>query len=156
VEVRPLDLPPATTEALRERFLLFYTGVKRSASGVLSEQVRRTIAGDAETAANLRRTMELAGESCAALEAGDFGTFAELMNKHWEYKLERIPAMADGPIPGLREAALAAGATGVVLMGAGGGGFLLAYAPDTVPVRAAMSAAGLAELPFDIDTNGVC
>lgn len=155
VEVRALDLPEESLRALRERFLLFYTGVKRSASGVLAEQVRRTIAGDGATAANLKRTMDLARESCRALEGGDLETFGDLMNAHWEQKLERIPAMGEGPIPALRESALSAGARGVVLMGAGGGGFLLAYAPDPEPVRAAMAAAGLAELPFDLDSSGV-
>ena len=37
------------------------------------------------------------------------------------------------------------------MMGAGGGGFLLAYAPDPEPVRAAMAAIGAPELTFDVD-----
>ena len=46
VEVERLSLGPGMRAALRERFLLFYTGGTRSAAGVLAGQVQRTLAGD--------------------------------------------------------------------------------------------------------------
>ena len=58
VEVRPLALDPAMAAALRERFLLFFTGEARSASDMFGHQVSRTLAGDAEMTANLDRTKE--------------------------------------------------------------------------------------------------
>ena len=54
----------------------------------------------------------------------------------------------------LRDVARRSGAAGVTLMGAGGGGFLLAYAPDPEPVRAALERAGAPELTFEIDSEG--
>jgi galactokinase/mevalonate kinase-like predicted kinase len=54
----------------------------------------------------------------------------------------------------LRGLAERSGALGVMLMGAGGGGFLLAYTPRTEETRSAMAAAGAPELPFDLDTAG--
>ena len=41
-----------------------------------------------------------------------------------------------------------------MLMGAGGGGYLLVYAPEPEPVRAALAATGAPELRFDLDESG--
>ncbi len=154
VTVRRLALPPESLEALRERFLLFYTGGSRSASKVLSDQVGRTLAGDSEVRDNLRRTASLARETCAALEAGDFGACGELMNLSWETKRARSAAMVPPHLADLRDLALDRGGSGAMLMGAGGGGFLLVLAEDPARLREAMAAAGAPELPFGIDTEG--
>ena len=154
VEVRPLRLGPGTVDALRDRFLLFFTGEARSASDMFGHQVSRSLAGDEAMAAQLDRTKALAREACAALEAGDLGRCAELMNEQWEVKRERAPGTVTERVAELRKLALGAGAAGVNLMGAGGGGFLLIYAPEPVPVRAALERAGAAELPFEIAPAG--
>jgi D-glycero-alpha-D-manno-heptose-7-phosphate kinase len=154
VDVRRLELPPESAEALRERFLLFYTGGSRSASQVLSDQVNRTLAGDPEVRENLRRTGELARQTCAALEAGDLHGCGELMNRSWETKRDRAVGVVPPALADLRDLALARGGTGAMLMGAGGGGFLLVLAEDPTPLRTAMSEVGAPELPFDLDTEG--
>ena len=57
------------------------------------------------------------------------------MTEQWELKAARLPHIATPRFEHLRAAALEAGAGGVTMMGAGGGGFLLAYAPDPEPSR---------------------
>jgi galactokinase/mevalonate kinase-like predicted kinase len=54
----------------------------------------------------------------------------------------------------LRALAEGSGALGVMLMGAGGGGFLLAYTQRPDETRRAMETAGAPELPFDLDSAG--
>jgi galactokinase/mevalonate kinase-like predicted kinase len=54
----------------------------------------------------------------------------------------------------LRERAVAAGASGVISLGAGGGGFLAVYSPEPERTRAALAAEGVAELAFDLDDAG--
>jgi D-glycero-alpha-D-manno-heptose-7-phosphate kinase len=154
VDVRPLELSPETREALRERFLLFFTGQSRSASEILAGQVERTLAGDTDLLDNLRRTEELARASTSALEEGDLDRVGALMTEQWELKSMRLPHIATPRFERMRSAALEAGAAGVTMMGAGGGGFLLAYAPDPGAVRTAMAAAGAPELTFDVDEHG--
>ena len=51
----------------------------------------------------------------------------------------------------LRERALAAGARGVISLGAGGGGFLLVYSPEPERTRSALDAT---ELAFGLDDVG--
>ncbi|MEX2194822.1 MAG: hypothetical protein WD844_06010 [Thermoleophilaceae bacterium] len=147
VTVEPLALPDAVLAELRDRFLLFYTGQTRSASGLFAQQV----SGDPGVERTVHRTKELALETRSALEAGDMARCADLMNAQWENKRARSPAAVTAGIDALRRRALDAGARAVMLMGAGGGGFLLAYAEDADAVRRAMDAP---ELPFAIDPHG--
>jgi D-glycero-alpha-D-manno-heptose-7-phosphate kinase len=154
VEARALELGNEARAALRERFLLFYTGGKRSASDLLSHQVDRTLAGDESVVSNLHRAKEVARETARALEAGDLQRCGELMNVHWETKRARSPAIATDRIEELREVALGSGGSGAMLMGAGGGGFLLVFTASPEDTRAAMDAAGAPELRFDLDAEG--
>ena len=128
--------------ALRDQFLLFYTGQKRSASDILG-------AGQTEEA--VHRLKDLAGETCAALEADDLERVAELMHEHWDAKRLRAPGTVTEEMDALRERALGAGAGGVISLGAGGGGFLLVYSPDPERTRAAL---GIADLEFGLDEQG--
>jgi D-glycero-alpha-D-manno-heptose-7-phosphate kinase len=154
VKVRALRLSQETLGALQEQFLLFYTGEVRSASEMLSHQVSRTLAGDPAATANLHRAKELAGETCVALEAGDLDRCATLMEEHWEVKRRRAPGAVTERSEELRELARRAGAGGVMLMGAGGGGFLLVYTRRPEDTRRAMERAGAPELRFGLDTVG--
>lgn len=154
VEVRPLSLSDDVLRTLREEFLLFYTGEARSASDVLSHQVSRTLAGDAEATDNLHRAAQLARQTCECLESGDLEGCASLMAGHWELKRSRAPGAVTERAEELRALATDAGALGVMLMGAGGGGFLLAYTRSPEETRRAMEGAGARELPFDLDLDG--
>ena len=142
VDARELQLSEGMRAALRDEFLLFFTGRARSASDILG-------AGQAEEA--LHRLKELAGETCAALESDDLDRVAELMQEHWEAKRRRSAGTVTQEMEDLREQALRAGAHGVISLGAGGGGFLLVYTPDPGRTRAALQAA---ELPFGLDGEG--
>jgi D-glycero-alpha-D-manno-heptose-7-phosphate kinase len=154
VEVQPLDLDPVTLTRLRDHLLLFYTGEARAARTVLADQDARSKAGEAEMIENLHVTKELGVRSRGLLESGDLEGYAELMHEHWEHKRRRSPGMSDERIDSLYKAARRSGAIGGKLVGAGGGGFLLVYAPRAEDVRQAMVSAGATELPFDFDFGG--
>jgi D-glycero-alpha-D-manno-heptose-7-phosphate kinase len=152
VDVRSLELSERVVRALRDEFLLLYTGRERSASEVLSGQVSGTQVGDSAVRRALDRLHDLARDTCAALEAGDLDRCAELMNEQWEAKRGRAPGTVTHEMDSLRDRALAAGALGVVPLGAGGGGFVLVYTPDPERTRAAMPDAP--ELRFGLDCGG--
>jgi D-glycero-alpha-D-manno-heptose-7-phosphate kinase len=154
VEVTPLELDPTTLRLLRERLLLFYTGEARSASVVLSDQDKRTKAGDAEMLENLGKTKELGLRSRDLLVAGDLDGYGELMHEHWLNKRARSSGMATERVDELYTLARRSGAIGGKLVGAGGGGFLLVYARNPSDTRQAMSAAGAPELVFDFEFQG--
>jgi D-glycero-alpha-D-manno-heptose-7-phosphate kinase len=148
VEVRELELSDEVRRALRDDFLLFFTGRERSASDVLAGQV----AGDARSRRALDRLRALAQETCAALEGGDLERCGMLMDEHWEAKRERAPGTVTNDMDALRGRGLKAGARGVISLGAGGGGFLLVYTSEPERTRAALD--GVPELRFGLDRRG--
>jgi D-glycero-alpha-D-manno-heptose-7-phosphate kinase len=154
VDVRPLRLSDRTLSALNNNLLLFYTGDERSAAKILGDQARRSEAGEKEMSKNLERTKELGIESCTLLEAGEVERFAELMHEHWENKRRRSPGMTNERIDQLYTLARRSGVIGGKLVGAGGGGFLLVYAPRPDDTRLAMAAAGAPELRFEFEFQG--
>lgn len=154
VTVEPLELDDDTLDRINHNLLLFYTGEARRAMTLLADQDRRTQAQDDAMLENLHRTKQLGIESRALLEAGDLERFAELMHQHWENKRERSPGMANENIDRLYTLARRSGVLGGKLVGAGGGGFLLVYASRPDDTRQAMRAAGVKELPFELDFQG--
>jgi D-glycero-alpha-D-manno-heptose-7-phosphate kinase len=154
VDVEPLELDADVLRRLRDQLLLFYTGEARAASKLLTDQDKRSKAGDEEMLQNLHHTKELGRQSYDLLRAGDLEGYAELMHEHWQRKRERSPGMSDERIDRLYELARRNGTIGGKLVGAGGGGFLLVYCPRPEDTREAMSAAGAVELAFDFECGG--
>ena len=154
VDVEPLTLSRGTLERLRNNLLLFYTGEARAASAILVDQVTRTESGDDEMRANLDRTKALGLEVRGMLERGDVEQFGALMHEHWKNKVRRSPGMATERIEHLYTLARRSGVIGGKVVGAGGGGFLLVYAPRPDDTRQAMTAAGAPELRFDFEFQG--
>lgn len=154
VEVRPLSLSQSTLDQLRGNMLLFFTGEARSASKLLDHQDSRTQGSDPAMVENLHRTKEIGRESAGLLEAGDLEGYGALMHEHWENKRRRSPGMSSDRADELYTLARRSGALGGKLVGAGGGGFLLVYAPRPDDTRQAMGAAGARELPFEFDFSG--
>ena len=154
IEVRRLDVSDLTLAGLRDRVLLFFAGERRAAShSMLSPLIDG--AEDAAMRRNLGRTAEIAREVAAALEAGDITEVGGLMDEQWALKVERTPDAITERIAELQATAVGNGrASGAVLAGAGGGGFLLVHSPDPEATRAAMAAIGAPELRFAVEQRG--
>jgi D-glycero-alpha-D-manno-heptose-7-phosphate kinase len=154
VKAWPLKVDDDTLYNLEDNLLLFFTGYSRSASGILKEQDARSKKQDQGMIDNLHFVKDLGHQSKDALEKGDLGRFADLMNVHWEHKKKRSGGMSNGDIDRWYYLALENGALGGKLIGAGGGGFLMFYAEEKAKLRQAMHQAGLREVRFRFDFEG--
>jgi D-glycero-alpha-D-manno-heptose-7-phosphate kinase len=154
VHVSPLSLSTSTLHDLEEHLLMFFTGYSRHASQLLADQRRRTEIEDHEMAAALKKVQELGLRIREALEAGHPRDFAGLMHEHWLSKRNRSEGMSNEATNRWYDAAMANGALGGKLVGAGGGGFLLFYADDPKALRQAMGAEGLPEVRFSFEFEG--
>ncbi len=154
VEYRPVRLGDETQVGLEENLLLFFTGYSRSASAMLKDQHEKSLRHDAAMLESLHFTKALGHQSLAALEAGDLLEFARLMDVHWQHKKARSAGMSNDRINAWYDCAMANGALGGKLIGAGGGGFLMFYAADNARLRHAMRAQGLQEVRFRFDFEG--
>jgi D-glycero-alpha-D-manno-heptose-7-phosphate kinase len=154
VDAWPLKVAEETLYNLEDNLLLFFTGYSRSASSILNEQKNRTLAADKAMVENLHLVKELGKESQRALETGDLREFARLMDVHWQRKKERAGNMSNPQINEWYDHAMANGALGGKLIGAGGGGFLMFYGEDKARLRHAMREKGLTEIRFRFDFEG--
>jgi len=154
VKAWPLKVSEETRDNLEDNLLLFFTGYSRSASAILKEQDTKSKAADSDMIDNLHFVKDLGLQSQRALETGDLHEFARLMDVHWQRKKQRSGGMSNPKINEWYDLALASGALGGKLIGAGGGGFLMFYAEDKARLRHAMRSAGLKEVRFRFDFEG--
>jgi D-glycero-alpha-D-manno-heptose-7-phosphate kinase len=154
VEVTPLKVDSQTLYNLEDNLLMFFTGYSRSASSILKDQDERSKKHDSSMIDNLHFTKDLGYKSKEALEAGDLRAFAGLMKIHWEHKRQRGGAMSNPDIDRWYELAMANGALGGKVVGAGGGGFLMFYSEEKTRLRQALNEAGLREVRFRFDFEG--
>jgi D-glycero-alpha-D-manno-heptose-7-phosphate kinase len=154
VEYRPCNVSEETLFNLEDNLLLFFTGYSRSASNILKDQNDRSKKSDQAMLDNLHYTKELGFQSLAALEGGNLDEFARLMDVHWQRKKARSSGMSNAHINEWYDHAMANGALGGKLIGAGGGGFLMFYAGDKTKLRHAMREKGLQEVRFRFDFEG--
>ncbi len=154
VDYRPCNISEETLFNLEDNLLLFFTGYSRSASAILKDQNDRSKKSDSAMLDNLHFTKELGYQSLAALEGGNLEEFARLMDVHWQRKKARSSGMSNAHINDWYDHAMANGALGGKLIGAGGGGFLMFYAHDKSRLRHAMRQKGLQEVRFRFDFEG--
>jgi D-glycero-alpha-D-manno-heptose-7-phosphate kinase len=154
VEAWPLQISEETRYNLEDNLLLFYTGQTRSASKILKDQDDRSKKSDRSMIENLHFVKDLGKQSQNALESGDLREFARLMDVHWQRKKERSEGMSNSAINDSYDFAMANGALGGKLIGAGGGGFLMFYTEDKMKLRHAMHQKGMKEVRFRFDFEG--
>jgi len=154
VQASPLNVSEQTLLELEDNLLLFFTGYARSASKILREQHDKSTQADEAMLENLHFVKELGRQSQRALEANNLREFARLMGVHWQRKKERSSIMSNEFINNSYDVAMANGAAGGKLIGAGGGGFLMFYAEDKAHLRNAMRERGLTEVRFRFEPEG--
>lgn len=154
--VSPLDLPIEVAEELQSSIMLYYTGVTRASSEVLTEQKRDTEQGNTAVVESLHLTKEIGLEIKKALQNGDLKRFGKLLDEHWQNKKRRSNKISDSRLDKIYEVAKQNGVIGGKIMGAGGGGFFMFFCANgcKARLRNAMVAEGLREVPFDFDYEG--
>lgn len=125
----PVPLTQMQKRQLEGNLLMFYLGGTRSASALLSTQSKNS-ASDAEVIANLKAMVEQA-RSLRVDICKDVDVVGPYLHEGWERKRKLASGISNPLIEEAYAAALEAGATGGKLLGAGGSGFLLVYAPAT-------------------------
>ena len=154
VWVDPLRMSDETLYNLEDNLILYFTGFSRSAGNILKEQNDKSKEHNEDMLKNLDFVKDLGYQSKKALEKGDLDTFADIMNTHWEYKKKRSGGMSNPQIDEWYSLALANGAQGGKMIGAGGGGFLMFYVKDKVRLRDAMRNTGMSEVRFRFEKEG--
>ncbi|SEI92677.1 MULTISPECIES: GHMP kinase [unclassified Variovorax] len=152
VLVTPLVLQRKIREAIESSIVVFYTGITRSASGILKEQ-SSNVADSASKQKMLSRMVELVYELRDELQSGHLDSMGEILDENWRLKKQLASGITSSAIDDWYVKAKANGALGGKLLGAGAGGFLMFYAP---PERhdAIEKALGLRRINFGFEPLG--
>ena len=150
VSAEKISITDDARRVFNDNFLLFFTGVSRSSSSILTEQKSNI----KDRLIELREIKQMAYQAREYVEAENFDAIGGLLHQSWELKKRLAGTISNGHINDMYEAARNAGAIGGKIAGAGGGGFLLLYVPyeRQNKVRAALN--GLQELPFRLEMDG--
>jgi len=155
VKVSRANLSRDIIEALENKLVLYFTGVSRDSSTILSEQNAQAKIKESEVAKCLTRIKEIGMEIRDSLEKGDLRNFGILMDEHWQTKKRMSNKISNPKIDNLYELAKKNGVLGGKIMGAGGGGFFLFCCEgDKKKLRQVMAKTGLKEMPFNFDLEG--
>ncbi len=127
--INPLRIKNWIICELEASLVLFYTGVSRESSKIIAEQSRNVQAGsvDAIEAMHGMKREALVLKEC--LLKGDFEGLVDSMRQGWESKKRSAKTVSNSHIEEIYNAAIAAGALAGKVSGAGGGGFMIFFAP---------------------------
>jgi D-glycero-alpha-D-manno-heptose-7-phosphate kinase len=153
VTVQPLTLPKGVMAELEDSLMLFYTGDQRDTRTLLSRQVA-VMQADPRKFDTMERMVTLAHDMRDLLVAGDLAGFGAALHAGWEMKRSLADGISHPRIDDLYARARAAGALGGKLAGAGGGGFLLLYAPKERQAAIRSALGELKTLDFRFDQVG--
>jgi D-glycero-alpha-D-manno-heptose-7-phosphate kinase len=123
--VEPLLMDFRKRQELLDSMLLFYTGLERNASDVLTDQ-SSLIQSKLDSYLTISDSVLPFKE---ALLAGDIKRLGEMLHGAWQAKKTLSTKVSNPALDALYETGMSAGAWGGKVLGAGGGGCLLFLAP---------------------------
>lgn len=149
--VRPITVAPDRLRELNSHLMLFYTGIKRTASNIADSYVN----GIEDRRRQLRIMKDLVEESISILNSGlDLMGFGELLHEAWQAKRSLSATVSNPTVDELYSQAISAGAIGGKLTGAGGGGFLLLFVPPERQRQVRERLNKLLHVPFEFEFSG--
>lgn len=156
VSFLPLAISEKTRREFESRALYFYTGAMRQSAKILDDHQKKAAAGEDAVLRYRHRVKEIGKKIKDAFETGDMDLFGLFLHKHWLAKKESSPGMSVGIIDALYEKAQGAGMLGGKILGAGGGGFFMAFVKNGQQnaVRKIFQEVGLREIDIKISENG--
>jgi D-glycero-alpha-D-manno-heptose-7-phosphate kinase len=125
VVVNPLRIKRDIANELGSRLLLYFTGRSRESARIIDSQVRATSAPDSDALAAMHAIRQAALEMKDALLRGDVNRVLDIVGESWAAKKRAAAGISNATIDRIADTAMAAGARGLKISGAGGGGFMM-------------------------------
>jgi len=129
VIVNPLKIPDDIVEELNYSLLLCYTGKRRLSANIIKEQVDGVVKKKQGVIRAMDELKSITIKMKNALLQGRLNDFGGLLHCAWENKKKMASKITAPFIDEMYGAACKKGALGGKILGAGGGGYLLVYAP---------------------------
>ncbi len=151
ISVRPITLTQQRMQELNSHLMLFYSGIKRTASNIAETYVN----GLDDKRRQLRFMKDLVDESISILNSDhDISAFGELLHEAWEVKRSLGNQVSNSYVDDMYREARSGGAIGGKLIGAGGGGFVLLFVPPERQQAVKERLSKLISVPFKFEFSG--
>jgi D-glycero-alpha-D-manno-heptose-7-phosphate kinase len=150
--VTPIVISDERREDLEDHMMLFFTGFSRTAARFAKKQIENMDKRESQ----LKIFHQMVGEAASILhdDRQPITDIGKLLLDAWKIKKELADSVSNPAIDGICSAALDAGAVGVKLLGAGGGGFMLVMAAPEHRERIREKLRSLVEVSFKIGSSG--
>jgi D-glycero-alpha-D-manno-heptose-7-phosphate kinase len=151
ISVRPVTVSADRLKELNSHLMLFYSGIERTASDIAESYITDLNGKKSQ----LRIMKDLVDESLSVLNGGqDISAFGTLLHEAWQAKRDLSAKVSNTRIDQIYGLAMAQGAVGGKLLGAGGGGFMLLFVPPEKQEKVRESLKKLIYVPFRFDSAG--
>ena len=135
VVVNPLRIRQRYMDELAHNLVLYYTATSRVSAKIIDDQ-RKNVAGKKQKSIDaMLKLKEQAQQMKESLLKGDIDSIGRSLDFGWQYKKQMADSISNELIDNVYDAAMAAGASGGKISGAGGGGFMFFYCPSTTRYR---------------------
>ena len=150
VNVKPLLAEKACLHSLEENLLMIFTGFTRLSAKISAEN-KNNISHNIKTL-DLMKQMVSEGERLLA--GGNLDDFGRLLGESWKMKRTLACGISNPFINEIYAKALKNGALGGKILGSGGGGFLLLYAPKNTHIAICNALSACQFIPFHFESRG--
>ncbi|HWB62443.1 MAG TPA: hypothetical protein VG603_02955 [Chitinophagales bacterium] len=129
VIVNPLRVQYKWLSELENNLVLFFTETSRLSSEIIARQSENVKKKNTRSIEAMHSLKEQAVRMKEALLKGNVDDIGKILHYGWEHKKAMAEGISNPHIEKIYNAAMKAGATGGKVSGAGGGGFMIFYAP---------------------------
>jgi D-glycero-alpha-D-manno-heptose-7-phosphate kinase len=151
ITVQRVPISPERLRELEQHLFIVFSGVKRKASDVVAKQLKRV----GQNLATLKTMRAMVDEGFDILTEGQpLRKFGELLDAAWQAKRSLDGGVSTAEIDAIYQRGLKAGAWGGKLLGAGGGGFILFFAPPKAQAKLKQAFAGQQILKVRLNAPG--
>ena len=156
VIVNPLRVADAIINELESSLVVCFSGRSRKSADIIDQQTSGLKAQDSRTIDAMHKLKSDALDMKQALLQGDIELMADILNSSWKSKKETAKGISTDLLNHFFDVALANGALGGKVSGAGGGGFIffLVHPENRYRLIAALNDAGGMATPAKLTDRG--
>jgi D-glycero-alpha-D-manno-heptose-7-phosphate kinase len=129
VIVNPLRIRKEYLNELENNLVLYFTATTRESAAIINEQQKNVKEKNSKSIDAMHQLKEQAKMMKEALLVGNLHQIGEILDYGFQQKKQMAANISNSNIDAIYDAAVAAGATGGKISGAGGGGFMIFYCP---------------------------
>ena len=130
VIVNPLHIRQRYLDELAHNLVLYHTATSHVSAQIIEEQQKNVKEKKQKSIDAMLALKEQAFHMKEVLLKGDLDAIGQILDEGWKHKKRMADSISNAFIDEVYEAAIAAGATGGKISGAGGGGFMFFYCPS--------------------------